>query len=457
MIAAADWTSSHMPTAEPISARPHERNPWLAVAAPVAVFIVAMVAAWYRMPATVRNTWWAEDARIFSQRALDPSSLPWSVFTSYDGYVHVLPQSVAWVLWYAIPIPIDLMAQAFTAAACAVAAAVAALIFILTGQWGLNLPGRLLLAFTTVLVPGLSYELIGNIANAHWFLLWLAPFLFLARPARWWSSVLLGILSFVVLTSEVQAVLFTPLLLWRVTDRRRWPLIVGAGAGAAIQAIAVLGGGRKTWGTGLPSVLSILDGYAMQVPLLGLSGTGQAASVIVAYSGWAAAYAAIIPFVLCAAWWAWRARGRALLAGGILVASLAIWTAGYALNQSSAFDFATADRGTLLSGIPLLRYAIVPLMLLFAYVGLAVGRQKLSRATFHRAVAGALVVLCLAIFAVNYRVEVPSLRTVGPTWSEGLSDAREECEESPGDEFVEIPIAPVQYWTFEIQCERIAR
>jgi hypothetical protein len=346
------------------------------------------------------------------------------------------------------------MALAFTAAACIITASVAAGIYLLTAQWGLNIAGRLMLAFTTVLVPGLSYEVLGNLANAHWFLLWLAPFLFLARPKRWWTAVLLGAIAFVVLTSEVQSALFTPLLLWRLTDRKRWPMVIGALAGGLVQGFAVLGGGRNTWGQGYPSPISILDGYALQVPLMGLSGTAQSASVIVAYSGWAAAFAAILPFALCAIWWAWGSRSRGLLAAGVFLASMTIWTAGYALNQASAFDFSILDRATLLGNVPLLRYAIVPLMLLYALVGLAVGRVKLRRGSFRTGVTAAVVVMTLAIFAVNYTVDVPTQRLAGTAWTPGLHEARAECTESPGGD-VEIWIAPRPYWTFRVACEHI--
>lgn len=442
----------------PVRALPVGVQPrWLRVTAPLLVFVVALVTAWYRLPADSRNTFWAEDARIFSFRALEPGQLPWSVFTSYDGYVHALPQSIAFVLWYALPIPVDLMALAFTLAACAAAAAVAAAIYLLTGAWGLNLPGRLLLAFTTVLVPGLTYEVLGNLANLHWFLLWLAPFLFLARPTRWWSAVLLGIAGFVVLASEVQALLFAPLLLWRITDRRRWPLLIGAVAAAVIQAIAVLGGGRQTWGEGRPRILSIIDGYALQVPLVGLSGTKEAASTIVISSGWIAAFAALVPFGLCAVWWAWGSRRRILLAALMFAASVIIWTVGYALNLYSILDFTIADLPALLEDFPLLRYAIVPLMLLFAFVGLAVGRQDLTRPSFERIVAGVVAGLCVVVFAVGYSPNVPTLRAAGPTWTTGLEAARASCEGVPGSQDVVIPIAPAEYWTFTVTCGRIER
>jgi hypothetical protein len=145
-----------------------------------------------------------------------------------------------------------------------------------------------------------------------------------------------------------------------------------------------------------------------------------------------------------------------LLAVGIGIASLTIWTAGYALNLYSMLDFTKADLQTLLDDIPLLRYAIVPLMLLYAFVGLAVGSQDLSRASFRRGVAAAVIVLCTALFAVSYHIDVPTLRLAGPTWSNGLATARTQCAQSPSAQDVVIPIAPVEYWTFTIECSRIS-
>lgn len=426
---------------------------WISVVVPLLIFVSAFTAAWFRLPENSRDTFWAEDAKTFSLRVLEPGLLPWSVFTSYDGYVHALPQSVAFVLWHVLPIPVELMAQAFTAAACVIAAAVAASIYLLTASWGLNVAGRLVLAFTTVLVPGLSFEVLGNLANVHWLLLWLAPFVFLARPTRWWTSVLLGLGTFVILTSEVQSVLFTPLLLWRLRDRRRWPMVAGALSGAIIQLVAVLGGGRSTWGDAVPRPTSVLTGYLLQVPLTGLTGSGESASAIVAISGWRAAFAALIPFILVALWWAWGSRRRALLAVAVFAASFAIWTAGYALNLASMIDFPSLERDTLLAGVPLLRYAIVPLMLLFALAGLAIGAQRMTRRTLESAVAVALVVLCAAAFIVGYRVNVQTSRMAGPTWTAGLAAAEAECAGADTDDRADIWVAPWEYWRFPVRCE----
>lgn len=423
------------------------------VGIPLAVFALAFVAAWFRIPAASRDTFWAEDARLFSARMIDTDLMTWSVFTPYDGYVHVLPHAIAFLLWHVLPIPVALMAQAFTAAACVVAAAVAAGIFLLTGGWGLSLLGRLLLAFTTVLVPGLGFEIVGNLANVHWLLLWLAPFVFLARPARWWTASLLGIVAFVILTTEVQAVLFTPLLLWRIADRRRWPMIAGAAVGVVVQAVAVLAGGRSSWGEALPTLLSVALGYLVQVPLVAVTGSASAATEIVSYAGWIAALAALVPFAACAVWWAWGSRRRALLAVGVFAASVVIWSAGYALNVSSLIDFPRLSDERLREGVPLLRYAVVPMMLLFALVALAVGRVRWATAG-RVARIGTVVAIagCVAAFALGFRHDPGAPRASGPTWTEGLAAAEVACADADPDAVTDIWIAPSEFWRFPVAC-----
>lgn len=438
--------------ATPVSpARRAWDRPWLRRLAPVAVFVVATALAWSRMSEVYRATMWAEDAQVFSARALDAAQLPWWIFTPYDGYMHALPQGIAIALWGVVPI--DAMAVAFAAAACVVAGAVAGLVYALTASWTIGLPARLLLAATTVLVPGLTYEVLGNLANVHWFLLWLAPFLFLAQPRAWWSAALLGLLAFVVLTTEVQAVLFLPLLLWRFRDRRRWLIAGGAALGAVVQAVAVLGGGRAP-NEGRPSILSVVNGYVMQVPLLGLAGTGEGASAIVAYSGWIAAYIALVPFALCAGYVAVGEprRRNLLVVAGVLTASFVIWTGGYALSRSSGVMFSTADRATLLEGIPLLRYAIVPLMLLFLVVALAAGRASAAGV---RSVTVAILVLSAALFVAHFRPDVDVPREEGPTWAAGLEQARAECARD-GAVTAPVRVAPLYgTWIVPMPCENL--
>ncbi|WP_278101015.1 hypothetical protein AB0870_04195 [Microbacterium proteolyticum] len=420
------------------------RTPAIAVGFFVALFFLA----WFRLSGAERGTMWAEDASIFSARALDPSQLTLGIFTPYAGYTHAVPQAIASFVWWAIPT--SDVAVAFTAASCAVAAGVGVLIYFLTGHWRLHPAARVALGSVSVLAPGLAYEVLGNLANIHWLLLWLTPFLFLARPRSWVSSVLLGIVAFFTVATEIQSAVFSPLLIWRLRDRRRWPIIVGAAAGAAFQASAYLQstGGR---GAGHPSLSTLVDGYFLQAPLVALTGTGQGASALVGYSGWDIAYLSIVPFVIGAVWFILnRRRPAALVVVALFGASVAIWAAGFWLNFFPQFDFSTMDPGTLKGGVPLLRYSIVPIMLLWALIALGAGSARDRRLG---AKGIATLLLMASVFAFSYRVDDHSAREMGPTWSPEIGRAEVQCDIGTTEDVV-IPVAPAT-WSVEVPCDEV--
>ncbi|MFT4211438.1 MAG: hypothetical protein QM626_06150 [Microbacterium sp.] len=411
----------------------------------MAVLVLGTLAAWFRLPASARNAMWGEDAAIFSDRALHPELAPYGPLTAYDGYTHLLPQLLADFLWRVAPA--EYMAQAFTAAACLVAGAVAVGIFLLTARWNLNLLGRILLASLTVLTPGLSFEVLGNLANLHWFLLWLTPFLYFFRPRRWWSAIVAGCVAYIATATEVQSLLFAPLLLWRIRDRRRWPMIGGAALGTLGQAFALAGGSRER-GDGV-ALLDTVFGYFLQVPLAGLTGTGQAASAMVAYSGWIAAFIAILPFVLCAIWFAWGSWRRMAVVVIFGMSSAVIWSAGFIINYAPTYAWRSEGAQDLIDGVPLLRYAAIPTMFLFGIVALAIGRARRS-ALGARGIALGVAVVCLAVLAVGYRVPIAGLRAQGPDWTAGYQNAEIACEE--GAASVAIPAAP-SGWEVSSSCD----
>ncbi|MFT4050877.1 MAG: hypothetical protein QM677_01355 [Microbacterium sp.] len=426
-----------------------------AVLASVAVALVATGLAFLRMSGTSRGTMWAEDAAVFSRRATDRALQTSWIFTPYDGYTHSIPQLTANVLWSVVPI--EKMAVAFSLAACLIAGAVAAGVFALTARWGLNLPGRLLLAATTVLVPGLRSEVLGNLANAHWFLLWLAPFLFLWVPRRWWSSAAAALIAFFIATTEIQSLVFTPLLLWRIRDRKRWPMIAAMAAGAAVQLWAFAQETRER-ATGAASVISTISGYLLQVPLSALTGSGRITAAIVGHAGWITACLAIVPFVLCAIWVARGSRRRALAVTAVMALSLALWSAGYVINFAPALDFAAMDRQTLNAGVSMLRYAAVPMMLLFGIVAVAVGRGSPGgsaegsaggSAWRLRLPAASVLVTTLCLFAAGYPDSSP--RESGPLWAASLEAAQEECAAPGADDQTTIAVAP-ENWGLDIAC-----
>ncbi|MFT4232714.1 MAG: hypothetical protein QM606_08090 [Leucobacter sp.] len=417
---------------------------------PVATTVITVLAslvAWFRVPPSARDVLWAEDARIFLQRAAD-HALPEWISTPYAGYSHAVPQATASLVWDLVPI--ELRAVAVTAAACVIVGSVAGLIFLFTRDWGLGLAGRLLFAGITVLAPGLGYETLGNLTNLHWYLLWLAPFLFLFRPRSWWVSALLCVVALFLLATEIQAVLFLPLLLWSVRDLRRWPIAAGAVLGAGIQVVAYVSH-EAVRGQSGANLSATLLGYLLQVPLTAFTGSGPSSSALVGRAGWWIAVTALIPFLACAVWFAWASIRRALLASLFLVASIIIWSTGFWLNFLPEFDFAALSDADLRSGVPLLRYATPAVMFLFAPVALAIGRIHMACASAPGVATTAIaVLLCLAVFTAGLiRADHP-IRADGPTWRSLLPTARTMCD-SAGTDSAIIQAAP-HGWSIAVPC-----
>lgn len=420
-------------------------------AAPVLVAVGGAVVLWLRLDPVARQTLWAEDGAVFLDRAAHPAQLPLWIFTPYDGYTHALPQSIALILWGALPAA--WFASAVTVVACAVAGAVAGGVFAFTARWGMTLGGRLLLAGITVLAPNLSAEVAGNLANLHWFLLWLTPFALLVRPRTWPGAAGMGVLLFVIGTSEVQSLLFAPLLLWRIRERRRWPMAAGLVGAGVVQLAAILAGSRDRGSP--PSLSSLVDGYFLQTALTAIVGTGRRASLLVAHVGWIVAYAAIVPFLACAVWFAWRSRRRALLVGLFLVSSVGLWSAGFIVNYAPTFDYARLSGSGALGGVSQLRYAVVPVMFLLGTVALAIGRRRPGRGRADLSPA-ALVALALTVVVLgaSFGVSDHPQRADGPIWSEEV-DASAACGQS-GESAVRIPIAP-QGWSVDLPCASLTR
>ncbi len=414
---------------------------------PLIIVVVGFLLAWFRLTGTERGALWAEDAAIFSARALDPSLLTAGIFTPYAGYTHALPQIIASAIWTVIPA--EHVAIATSAASCLVAASVGALVFRLTDHWRIHPASRVALASISVLSPGLAYEALGNLANLHWLLLFLSPFLFLAAPRSWWGSAALAVVALLVVATEIQAAVFAPLLLWRLRAPKRWPLYAGAAIGALIQAWAFLNFDKTRGDGGRPSPAALVDGYFLQAPLSAFTGSGKGSSALVAYSGWDVAYVALVPFLAAAVVYGWRRRSRALLVTALLGASVVIWGAGFWLNFYEQFDFAKMGSETLAGGVPLLRYSIVPIMLLWAVVALAVG----GRADGRLGGAGiATLVIMASVFAASYHVDDGAARGNGPTWGPEVENAARICSSDAGIVTVTVPAAP-DGWFVDLPCD----
>lgn len=414
--------------------------------------LVLAALAWLRLDAMTRGTLWAEDGRDFLAGALRGTS----VFTPYEGYMHVVPRILAEVTVAFAPVA-D-YAVAMTSLSLCVAAGIGLLVFGVTADLGISRVARAGLASITVLAPALTTEISGNAANLHWLFLWLAPWLLLARPRSWIGSAGLGIAAFLAATTEIQLALFLPLLLVDVRNRRRWPLAAGALLGVAIQAVAFLTNTR-TSPPDHPSILSALHGYALQVAGGGWLTPISPLTEEVFERGWWLAYALLAPFVLAAVWLLLTCSRLRVIVAALVIGSVASWSAGYLMSVGSWGNYvgATPDQIRLIGA---LRHAVVPSMFLLAIAVLAADQLLARPATgrgghLRRAVGTVLAATLVITTALSVDGRDESQRSGGPLWRGEVAAARVTCEQTDAAE-VAIQTAPVlPLWVLPVSCERL--
>lgn len=408
--------------------------------------------AWLRLDALTRGTIWAEDGLIFLTGALHGTS----VFAPYEGYTHVVPRILAELT--VMFVPVADYAIAMTVLTMIVTAGIGLLVFGVTADLGITRGARVGLALITVLAPALISEVSGNAANLHWLILWLAPWLLLARPRTWLRSVLLGLVAFLAATSEIQMMVFLPLLLVDSRNRRRWPLAAGAVLGLLIQITAFLTNARES-PTDRPSILSALHGYALQVAGGSWLTPIRPLTEEVFQHGWWLAYALLIPFVLAAVGLFVTSPRLRIIVSALVVGSVVSWTAGYLMSVGSWGNYAgrTPDQIRMIGP---LRHAVVPSMFLLAIAVLAAD-QLLTRTGAGtvrnvRRGAGAVIAATLivtAAWSADGRGE--SHRSAGPEWRVTVGEARTTCERT-GATSNAIQTAPnVPRWVLAVDCRRL--
>ncbi len=415
------------------------------------IIITASTAAWLRLDG-VRGVMWAEDANVFTQRAATPSLQSASILTPYAGYTHSLPQLLANIIWATVRA--EHVAVATTAACCVVAGMVAAAIFVLTARWPLTTWTRATVALITVLAPAVQVEVLGNLANLHWLLLWLAPFLFLYRPRSWVSACISAVAAFLVVTTEIQSLAFAPLLgLW-LGERRRWPVVFAVLGGAATQVIALIGN-DVTRGAGERPWAVIAQVYALQVPLTAVVGSTDGAAALIAASGWIVAAGAVVPFLLVAVALARRSTFEALLTAIFVGGSLILWVAGFGINYFEDFNYVAMSPAELVPNIQTLRYAVVPIMLLLATLAMIASRRRQRESPRLRTWFPPLIV-CVTIFAIAFSSGSHGFREGGPNWRAEIATAEAQCDVHSGAYEVTISAAPTN-WGVTVPCRVLDR
>lgn len=425
---------------------------WASHTLPVLVGLVAAVVAWLRLPAGARDTLWAEDSALFLQQRLQLGPFA-SLVHPYDGYQHLVPRLLTDV---ATALPVADYARAVTALCCIVVGLVAAATVAFSRAVLPNPVTRSLFALVPVLTPVVAFEVLGNTANLHSFLLFLVPVVLLVRPRTWGGAVAPGVVALVVALSEIQSVYFLPLVLLTVRHRRAWPVAGGLLVGLALQFASVLssprvrppfhqGLGDVVTGWFVEPVLSVLYPKASSAADR-LGEYGLVLPVLLAV-GFVAATAVVLVG-------RWR-RGDGLgplrtLAITLVVASPLAWAAGVLLNPTPLIDFSEGGLGAL-GRTGYLRYAAASSMFLVALVVLAADR--LLRTGRRPLVVVAVLVLVGWVAFLGWRATPYDVaRSGAPTWTSAVRDGRQQCDGGVQD--TRLQQAPTG-WGVTLRCTTI--
>ena len=462
-----------------------------ALAATVTALLVGALAAataWLRLGPVARGTVWAEDGGVFLREhlALGPVA---SLVHPYAGYLHLVPRLVVDL---ALSFPVADYALVVSATSCLLAGAVCAAVFLLARDVVPSWPLRLVLAVVPVVLPTAPWEVSGNAANLHTFALFLTPWLLAYRSRTWWGAAGLAVVTVLALGTEVQAVLFLPLLAlaWLPT---RTPSPSGPLAGVQPHRLVPLPVTLAALATGTAQVVTALTTTRVARP-----GDPTAADVVAGWllqtvgGLWDADLTAVAGTVLDHGWWVlvvpavlvlvvvllgsvvalrsgrWRA---AVLAVSLLVGAGVVWTAALLANRSADGRWSTAPPAALVTATPS-RYAAAAGMLLTAAVVVAAavlvervvtsgrsGRRVVGRASrpggaahvVRSAVGWCVVAVLVTTWVAN--ASTVTRRDAGPEWQPQFRDAVATCRADPRA-VLDVRTAP---WTAVVPCSLVLR
>jgi hypothetical protein len=448
----------------------------LTVLGVVVIALAATATAWVRLGPVARGTGWAEDTGLFFREHLALGSVG-SLFHPYAGYLHLVPRLVVDA---AFALPIDRYALSVSLLCCALVGVVCAALFVLARDVVRPWPLRLVLAAVPVLLPTAPWEVTGNAANLHTFALVLSPWLFTVRPQTRWGAAAAAAAAVLVTCTEVQAVLFLPLLLlaWWPRDgdrraaRRALPMAVAALAGGAAQVVTALVTARASR-PGHPGVTDVVTGFLFSVVGgLGSSHLGAVGRAVVAH-GWGVlvvpAVALLAVLVVATVRGRWRTR---VLLVALTLGSAVVWGAALVANASADERWSTAAAAELEGATPS-RYAAAAGLLLTMAVVVAAATlvdplRRPARPTSDavpptrsggpshvvRAAVGWVVVAALVTTWVGAVGPGPTARDGGPRWQPQVLRAVTLCRAADRGTSVSVRAVP---WAADVPCALVLR
>jgi hypothetical protein len=408
-----------------------------AIRAASAVLVVAATSfiSLFRLPQTVWDNVWAEDGPVFLRQAMSGGG-PGSIFAPYDGYLHVLPRLFGAVIVRVVPVENFAVSLAFVS--CLVVAVVAYLTFHCASALSSSVWVRLAWAAIPVLLSVGPYEILGNTANIHWYLLWLMPWLLL-KPARSRiDGVILFLAALLSALTEVISVVFIPLVFLRVRRKAFWPARAGLIVGAVVQIYTTLLYPRTPRDAYPLDPLSVVVGWFVNVAGVVFYGSSRSMGLNVLSFGAGPVVLSFLPIIAALAYLLLKSkREHRLLALLFVTASFGVWAACLIANPGAEFDYVHFTESDWAKSM-LTRYSAIPAMFILALFPLLADSIRATRA---QASAGVLVAFAVLLATSYFPTHVA--REQGPLWSQGVSAARTACIGAPDDETRPVQVSPI--------------
>ena len=414
---------------------------------PVLLFVLSAVVGWLRLSPVVRQTVWAEDGRVFLLDEVDRGPVD-TVFQHYAGYLHVVPRILVAI---ARVLPMSDFAVATTLLSVLTVAGIGVLVYVLTDGVLRSRWVRVVLALVPTLVPLGPVEIAGNVANLHWFLLFLAPFVFLAPVRTWLRGSLLGLVALLIGLTEIQLVAFLPLLALGIRNPRRLPVLIGALLGTGAQVFITLSFPRTVTTPWRNTVSDVVIGFIAE-PFAGAAtwNTSAVGRLIAAHG----LFPLVVPLVvvvvaLVAGVVVGRASQRWTIAATAFGA-VAVWSGAVLLNPSPQLSFTGFDADHW-RNVWSFRYTAASSMFVLAAVLSTADAFATQSRRWLRAVGIGLVGVVLVVFLVALPRPHES-RDAGPVWRQEVDRGTQQCS-TGRHQTAEVHIAPSDAWSFDLPCD----
>jgi hypothetical protein len=409
----------------------------------------------------VWDTVWAEDGRVYTTDALTHPALA-TIGRGYAGYIQVLPRLVA--LGTRV-VPADRISTYLAVSAALITSALGLVVIRSTHGWIRSWPIRLCVGAMLVAAPVFYFELNATVANLNWPLL-AATFWVVASRRERGGDVALRVLvvALAALSTSVAVVLLPGALVVTAMRRRRADVVVCAAfvAALAVQAVADLSTSPAKPAPGW-TVAYVAKAFAARglgslaigerwIPHLWLAHP----DLLMVGSTLLVVGVAVVAIVATptprrrpssasgqGGLWSWLLSlefDRWWMAGTCAALALLAYLATSWIRGATAVGL-TLDGHFNLGGS---RYLYVPIFLLFSALAVLVdgSRRRWLEAFF----------VTWTVLVMVSSLHLGTLRSPGPSWSNGVAAARVTCRAHPDQAQVLIPTAPGAGWFVTVPC-----